>query len=256
MIASLRGKLAAAFGRRPKERPNYAVPDGRIVYAVGDVHGRRDLLDRLLTQIESHAARHPRDWVRRIVFLGDYIDRGPDSAGVIERLLAPPPEGCSVTFLCGNHEQAMLDFFDSAAPSPAWLRHGGVSALASYGISAAGPSIFEVRDAMREKIPQPHIDFLRGLENHTTEGDYLFVHAGIRPGVPLERQTPQDFQWIREPFLSDGTAHPFKVIHGHTISDIPDIRPNRIGIDTGAYASGVLTALALWQNRMDFLQTA
>lgn len=255
MIASLRGRLAAAFGRQPPKSRNYAIADGRIVYAIGDIHGRRDLLDRLLSQIEAHSARHSPDRVRRIVFLGDYVDRGPDSFGVIERLLAPPPEGFAFTFLRGNHDQAMLDFLDADDPSPVWLRHGGVSTLASYGVAAIDRLPRAMRKDLDAKIPPSHVAFLRGLENYATDGDYCFVHAGIRRGPALAEQNPMDLMWIREPFLSDEAPYPFKIVHGHTIAEIPEIRPNRIGIDTGAYASGILTAVALWQHRMDFLQS-
>ncbi len=256
MIAGFWGWLVGAAGRRPvAESPKYRIPEGKIVYAVGDIHGRRDLLERSLDAIRAHAAKMPAAWLRRIVFLGDYIDRGPDSAGVIEYLLEHPFAEFSPTFLRGNHEQVMLDFFDAASPDPAWLNYGGVAALASYGIAAAGRSAESIRDEMRARMPAMHLDFLRRTEFTKRVGGYLFVHAGIRPGVELERQRPQDLLWIREPFLSETKQFAFRIVHGHTITEYPDIRPNRIGIDTGAYASGVLTILALWGDKLDFIQT-
>ncbi len=200
-------------------------------------------------------AKFPAALERRIVFLGDYIDRGPDSAGTIEHLLTHPFDGFTPTFLRGNHEQAMLDFFDAAAPDPAWLNYGGVAALTSYGIVVADRSAESIRDDMHTRIPAMHLSFLRRTEFTKRVGDYLFVHAGIRPGVELERQRPQDLLWIREPFLSENMTFDHRVVHGHTITEHPDVRPNRIGIDTGAYASGVLTILALWGDKLDFIQT-
>lgn len=253
MISGLWGRFFGGTERQVDRK--YTVPEGKIVYAVGDIHGRLDLLDRTISSIEAHARRQPAALTKRIVFLGDYVDRGPESAGVLERLIVSPPAGFDCIFLRGNHEQAMLDFLDADIPDPTWLRYGGIAALASYGIAAAGRPPLAIRDAMRSGIPSAHIDFLRCLKFYTVEGGYLFVHAGIRPGIPLERQIPHDCLWIREAFLTDETTHPWRVVHGHTISDIPEIRQNRIGIDTGAYASGVLTTLVLWRDRMDFLQT-
>jgi len=256
LIAGLWGRLTGAIGGKPAGNSRkYRVPDGEIVYAVGDIHGRLDLLEQAIEAIGRHAAKAPATSERRIVFLGDYVDRGPDSAGTIEHLLTHPFDGFTPTFLRGNHEQAMLDFFDASSPDPAWLNYGGVAALASYGIVAADRPLPEIRREMRACIPSAHIDFLRQTEFTKLAGDYLFVHAGIRPGVELERQNPQDFMWIREPFLASTTPYAFRVVHGHTITEFPDVRPNRIGIDTGAYASGVLTVLALWRDKLDFIHT-
>ncbi len=255
MIAGLWKRLTGASDRSPAEvSRKYRIPDGKIVYAVGDIHGRLDLLERAIASIRVHAAKLSSTEDRQIVFLGDYIDRGPDSAQTIEYLLNHRFADFAPTFLRGNHEQAMLDFFDAALPDPAWLNYGGVAALASYGI-AAGRSVDTIRDEMRERVPSTHINFLRRTEMSKSIGDYLFVHAGIRPSVELDRQNPHDFMWIREPFLSENKQFDFRVVHGHTITEYPDIRPNRIGIDTGAYASGVLTTLALWGDKLDFIQT-
>ncbi len=261
MIAGLWRRLAGATSEKPSQSSRkYRIPDGEIVYAVGDVHGRLDLLKQAVDAIFQHAAKFPAALERRIVFLGDYVDRGPDSAGTIEYLLTHRFADFVPTFLRGNHEQAMLDFFDSPNPDSAWLNYGGVAALASYGIAAADRPLSEIRDEMRARMPAMHLDFLRRTEYRKFVGDYLFVHAGIRPGIPFERQDPQDFLWIREPFLSEPEIFPskterfvFRVVHGHTITEYPDVRPNRIGIDTGAYASGVLTVLALWEDKLDFI---
>jgi serine/threonine protein phosphatase 1 len=251
LIAGLWTRLFGGTVQQPDR--TYTIPEGKIVYAIGDIHGRLDLLQTSLAAIESHAARQPAWWTKRIVFLGDYLDRGPDSAGVIDRLSNRPLSGFDCTALKGNHEQAMLEFLDADAPDPTWLRYGGVAALASYGIAVTDRPLAEIRDEMRARLPYGHIEFLRQLKLYVLEGDYLFVHAGVRPGIPLENQTTQDFLWIRDSFLRHESPHPWRVVHGHSISEIPEIRHNRIGIDTGAYASGVLTTLVLWQDRIDFL---
>lgn len=255
MIAGLWKRLTGASSSPAQVSRKYRILDGEIVYAVGDIHGRLDLLEQAIDAIGRSATKFPAASKRRIVFLGDYVDRGPDSAGTIEYLLNHRFAEFAPTFLRGNHEQAMLDFLDAASPNPAWLNFGGVAALASYGIAAADRSVESIRDEMRDRVPSAHIDFLRRTEMSKSIGDYLFVHAGIRPGIAIERQIPQDFMWIREPFLSENKPFDFRVVHGHTITEYPDIRPNRIGIDTGAYASGVLTVLALWDDKLDFIQT-
>jgi serine/threonine protein phosphatase 1 len=242
------------FFRRPQPDPPPPsapprVPDGERVYAIGDVHGRLDLLTDLITRIEAdNAARGPAD--TQLILLGDLIDRGPQSAELIEYLRSFHPGFARVRLLMGNHEAAMLDSLDDRTGDPhrtGWLEYGGLATLASYGVpyrvyGLPGPAMVA---ALRQYVPAAHLDFLRGFEDHVTVGDYLFVHAGIRPGVPLAAQNRRDLHWIRGEFLDDPRPHGFTVVHGHTISDAPEFRPNRIGIDTGAYRSGVLTALGL-----------
>jgi serine/threonine protein phosphatase 1 len=237
-------------------RSRHAVPDKLRVYAIGDIHGCRAELDRMLDVIAAECAS--AGVPAHLVFLGDLVDRGPDSSGVLERLSSGPLPGLHQSFLMGNHEEAMLQVWDGHGEViPGWLRFGGVQTLESYGLSRA--EIFklgiDLPKRMREVVPLRHIDFLRRMTDQVRIGDYLFVHAGIRPGLPFHEQEPNDLRWIREEFLSDQSDHGAIVVHGHTISDGPELRPNRIGIDTGCYASGRLTALVLERTERRFLQT-
>ena len=234
-------------------------PKGQRAYVVGDVHGRLDLLDRLLDEIHRDLARQP---VARVllVFLGDLIDRGPNSAQVLERLRTYRRDGVRPLFLLGNHEEVMLRILEGEAEHVAsWLRFGGAECLKSYGadprpIAAASDEV--ALATIRAAIPANHVEFLKTFIDSCQFGDYLFVHAGIRPGVALDRQRQSDLRWIRAPFLVDETDHGFVVVHGHTITASIDERPNRIGIDTGAYRTGVLTALAIDGARRWYLDTA
>lgn len=231
---------------------------GCRAYAVGDVHGRLDLLNRLLSKIERDMAGRPRAKTY-IVFLGDLIDRGPDSSGVVERLRTYRPPDVSVVHLSGNHEEVLLEILSGKlGVLPAWLKFGGVECALSYGIDPDSLRQSEERAAIalvREKVPRAHREFLRSFADTFRFGDYLFVHAGIRPGVGLDEQERKDLRWIREPFLGDAKEHGFMVVHGHTIAAEIDERANRIGIDTGAYQSGILTAIAVEDDRRWFLQT-
>ncbi|MCC7274355.1 MAG: metallophosphoesterase [Alphaproteobacteria bacterium] len=233
-------------------------PAGTVVYAVGDVHGRDDLLAARHARIVAAAAARPA--ARRVlVHLGDYVDRGVHSRRVIERLAAGPPDGFEAVPLQGNHEAFLLRFLDTVEAGPGWLMNGGAATLASYGVAPPDPrdtdELEAARRALRAALPDHHLAFLQRLRPLHQEGDYLFVHAGIRPWAPLDRQVPADLLWIRAPFL-DWTK-PFGpiVVHGHTITAEPDVRSNRIGIDTGAYASGILTCLVLDGDERRFLRT-
>ena len=225
-----------------------AAARGYRAYVVGDIHGRLDLLDRLLGDIKRDiAARPPRKTL--LVFLGDLIDRGPASAQVIDRLRSYKAAGVRTVFLLGNHEEVLLRILDGdTSLVPSWLRFGGAECLRSYGadprqIAALDQTL--VVAAVREAIPKEHQAFLRSFVDTCRFGDYLFVHAGIRPGVSIDQQLQSDLRWIREPFLFDGSDHGCVVVHGHTIAPEIEERSNRIGIDTGAYRTGILTALAL-----------
>lgn len=225
-----------------------AIPEGHRVYAVGDVHGQDHLLAELLNRIEDDVARQPKREVT-IVFLGDLIDRGPKSAEVVERLRTYRPVGIRVEFLTGNHEEVLLRILDGEGSLIAdWLRFGGAQCARSYGLSASRlatmPSA-EAIETLRSTIPAEHQAFLASFADTFRAGDYLFVHAGIRPGVPLADQAPFDLRWIRGPFLDHHGRHELMVVHGHTITEQVDERSGRIGIDTGAYKHGVLTALVL-----------
>lgn len=237
-----------------------AVPPGRCIYAVGDIHGRADLLKSLHDKILADAATRPAER-RMVVYLGDYIDRGGGSRQVIERLIDQPLPGFEAVHLLGNHEDSLLRFLDDSAAGPAWLFYGGEATVASYGIDPhlrpprGEDPMLMIQTELRRRLPQRHLDFLRGLKLTHTEGDYLFVHAGVRPGVPLDRQAPEDLLWIRREFLTSTVDHGWVVVHGHSISTWPENRANRIGIDTGAFASDRLTCLVLEGKSRFFLQT-
>ena len=223
-------------------------PKGKRAYAVGDIHGRDDLLELLITEIERDiASRPPAD--NYVVFLGDYVDRGPGSRAVIERLSSLGAAAFTPIYLIGNHEEVLLRLLAGERGLLAsWLRFGGAECCQSYGLDPKKLGRQDERVALgslRQAIPERHAEFLRGLVDTFRFGDYLFVHAGIRPGVDLREQSQLDLRWIRAAFLDDRTDHGFLVIHGHTISEAIDERPNRIGIDTGAYRSGVLSAIGL-----------
>lgn len=222
--------------------------DGWRAYVVGDVHGRLDLLDRLLGAIaDDHALRGPAKGL--LVLLGDLVDRGPASAQVIERVRTLSLPGFRVVALAGNHEEVFLAILDGEGERlPGWLKFGGAEALASYGLDPKEVARMAPADAVgriQAAVPEAHRQFLKSLGDSFRFGDYLFVHAGIRPGVPIEAQTLRDLRWIREPFLSDTRDHGITVVHGHTVFEAVEVAGSRIGIDTGAYASGRLTALAI-----------
>lgn len=234
-------------------------PRGRRAYVVGDVHGRLDLVDQLLGRIEADLRRSPRARAT-LVFLGDLIDRGPQSAQVIERLRTYRHDRMRSLFLLGNHEEVLLRILDGDAGLIAnWRRFGGTECLKSYGVEEAqlaGLDEAGTLAAVRKAIPPAHVAFLRSFADTCRFGDYLFVHAGVRPGIELERQKQSDLRWIREPFLGDERDHGFVVVHGHTISNGVEERGNRIGIDTGAYRTGVLTALVIDGRHRRLLTTA
>lgn len=254
VLARLFSRLSATIA--PTWR--FAGPPGKRLYAVGDVHGRRDLVDDLLGQIERDIRDRPVASAV-VVFLGDLIDRGPDSAGVIERLRTLRHFPARMVFLLGNHEEFLLRTL-AGEPDVAqdWLAFGGDACAASYGVAVASLQALDERriaDIVGAAIPPAHVAFLKDFDDTVRFGDYLLVHAGIRPGIPIEDQQPADLRWIRHPFLSDAQDHGCMVIHGHTISDGVDRRSNRIGIDTGAYRTGILTAAVIEEEDVRFLAT-
>lgn len=233
-------------------------PAGARAYGVGDIHGRIDLLDEILGQIDADIrAGAPRRTF--VVFLGDLIDRGPDSAGVVERLRTWRPIGAQAIFLAGNHEEILLRVLDAEPELLArWLSFGGAECAASYGVDPGRLArLNEIEGAalLRRHVPQAHIEFLQSFGDTFRFGDYLFVHAGIRPGVSLEEQSQQDLRWIRDPFLNDTQSHGFTVIHGHTIVDAVEEKANRIAIDTGAVRTGVLTTIVIDEDERRYLST-
>jgi len=227
-------------------------------YGVGDIHGRLDLLEQLLDKIHQDIARRPARKVL-LIFVGDLIDRGPSSAQVVERLRTYEHPGVRTMFLLGNHEEVLLRILAGEADLiTKWRWFGGTQCLESYGVDTtrfAELSDEEALEAVRKAIPKEHKEFVESFDDSCRFGDYLFVHAGIRPGIDLDQQRQSDLRWIREPFLFDETDHGFVVVHGHTIRPEVEMRPNRIGIDTGAYRSGVLTALAIEGNDSWLLDT-
>jgi serine/threonine protein phosphatase 1 len=245
-------KASARRDAQPK------VPRGYRVYAIGDVHGRLDLLNEILARIESENAARGKARTA-IVFLGDLIDRGPASSQVLERVRTYQHPGVRTVCLTGNHEEVLLRLLrGESGLLRDWLKFGGAECLQSYGIDPIElnrmPPILAV-SRLRERIPSAHRSFLEGLADTFRIGSYLFVHAGVRPGIGLMEQSQADLRWIRDPFLEDANDHGFVVVHGHTIHSEVDIRPNRIGLDTGAYRTGVLTAMGLEGSERWFLQT-
>lgn len=231
------------------------LPLGLRVYAIGDIHGRADLLDRLHDQIDADLATAPEKTV--IVYLGDYVDRGADSHGVIERLTRSRFSHVETVALLGNHEDMLLQFMDAPYGASLWLSNGGDATLASYKVKV--PASFDdfllTQRALLGAMPRHHKQFLGSLSEQVQYGDYLFVHAGIRPGLPLDRQSRESMIWIRDVFLNSEVDHGLIVVHGHTIVHEVEWRPNRIGVDTGAYTTGRLTALVLEGTGRRLLQT-
>ena len=235
------------------------LPDGVVVWAIGDIHGRLDLLQPLVEAIvaDLRACAAAR---KVVVFLGDYIDRGPDSRGVLQLLSGlSVVQGIEWRFLKGNHEQAMLGFLDDPSTGPRWCEYGGDNALRSYGLRA--PELTHRIEAwarvaadLRHKLTDQELAFLKGLELSVTVGDYFFSHAGARPGVALDRQSAEDLMWIRRQFLDSPVGFGQVIVHGHTPATDVHSDHRRIGIDTKAYDSGVLTALRLEGSSRSILQ--
>lgn len=240
--------LSTHFRNKIKPR----LPDGVRIYAIGDVHGRADLLQSLLTAIDADLARSaPRRAIQ--VFLGDYVDRGPDSRAVLD-LLIERSKTHETVCLKGNHEVFLLEVLRDPARLQEWRHYGGLLTLVSYGISPTmNPTAeeqVELIEGLRRALPPEHLAFLQQLRSSFVCGDFFFVHAGVKPGVALDRQKDEDLLWIREEFLESERRFGKYVVHGHTPVSAPDIRPNRINIDTGAYATGNLTLLTIQGDSM------
>ena len=235
--------------------PHGRVPPGSRVYAIGDIHGRHDLLAAQFARIDAHRRQHPVERAIEI-YLGDYIDRGPDSRAVIDMLVARR-ESAEICVLSGNHEQLMLAALHDPEAVMDWVRVGAVATLMSYGIAVPPqPDVQRLTEAVArlgQTLPASHRAFLEGLEISVVFGDYFFVHAGVRPGAPLSAQRAEDMLWIRGEFLGYQGSFGKIVVHGHSPVSAPDIRANRINIDTGAYASGRLTCMVLEGDSIAFL---
>ena len=239
--------------RRAKPPPA-RVPDGVRVYAVGDVHGCIDLLDQTLARIDRYRDAEPAASEIE-VFLGDYVDRGAHSREVIDRLIERSRSRTAVC-LMGNHELYLTEFLDDPAIFDDWKQFGGIATLRSYGLPVAAASAEVAADfatALRAALPASHRDFLQSLKPSFTCGDYFFVHAGVRPGIPLAEQRVEDLLWIRQEFLGYDGDFGKVIVHGHTPVSTPDVRPNRINIDTGAYSTGQLTCLVLEADQLSFI---
>lgn len=217
---------------------SYPPLDGRTIYAIGDIHGCDDLLN------EVHARIDAEDTDGLEIYLGDYIDRGPDTAGVIQMLIDRAMNR-DVIFILGNHEFLAQEFLAGKIAYEVWQRVGAAETLRSYGVDAAGLSDEEIRTAFSKSLPIAHQFFFELLRPSFTSGDYFFTHAGVRPGIALEAQTGDDLMWIRREFLDCTDAFGKIIVHGHTPVELPEFKANRINIDTGAFATGRLTCLAL-----------
>lgn len=245
------------LNRKRIEPPSVGLPENHRLYCIGDIHGRLDLLLDVHRKIGDDAPDF--DGVKILVYLGDYIDRGMESRRVIDCLLENNFPDFKTVFLLGNHEQVLLEFLNSKNPSIAheWFRFGGLPTLASYGVNVRGiptaKDLEQLRAECREKMPTEHLAFFERLTLFYEIGGYFFVHAGVRPKIKLHRQRPEDLLWIREEFLMSDLCHGKVIVHGHSISDEPEIRPNRIGLDTGAYASGKLTCAVFEESNCRFL---
>lgn len=232
-----------------------AIPEGKRIYAIGDIHGALDALDALIAKIEKDADGLEN---AQLIFLGDYVDRGPDSKGVIDRLASLKKDYKSAVFLKGNHEAAMLDFLDDPEEIMEWLEWGGDETLRSYGVSAPlSKSGDDLANDLANAMPKTHLDFLKSLALTHREGDYFFVHAGIRPGVALDEQEEDDLLWIRGRFhdASEDERPDATIVHGHQPRKKPLDAGWRINVDTGACWSGMLTAVVLEGNKRRFLST-
>ncbi|WP_315918923.1 metallophosphoesterase family protein [Mesorhizobium sp. SP-1A] len=219
-------------------------PQGVRLYAIGDVHGRLDLLKAMHRAIRDEIERdRPSDW--RIVHLGDYIDRGPDSKGVIDHLIAAREREPRNIMLIGNHEVGLQNFLAMPDVNGLFVRNGGDATARSYGVELPPDPGDVARKALAAAVPPEHVDFLSSLAYTHEAGDFFFCHAGIRPGVPLDRQDPHDLVWIRDPFLSWPGLHPRLIVHGHTPVPRAEVLPNRVNLDSYAWRSGTLTALAV-----------
>ena len=236
---------------------SYHLPPGLRVYAIGDIHGRLDLLMRLHAMIEADIAQR-RVEMAQLVYLGDYIDRGSQSRQVIELLINPPPSLPRALMLRGNHEQTLLDCIDDPARLGDWRDFGGIETMLSYGVESAllrsRSDNATTMHAFAEACA-PHLDFYESLGSSARIGDFFFCHAGIRPGIALDRQIDQDLLWIRQEFLNSTSEFGAMIVHGHTPVEKPDVRRNRVNIDTGAYVTRKLTAAVIEADQIGFLST-
>jgi len=239
----------------PKKTEKPRIPGDIRIYAIGDIHGRVDLLQVLFERIDESLQKHPIKHALH-VFLGDYIDRGPHSREVVDALIERKLQHAAI-FLKGNHESYAAQFLSDPTVLAEWAQSGGINTLLSYGVKPSTrdnpQKDQDVAAAFQEAFPESHRQFIGGLALSFMCGDYFFAHAGVRPGIPLKKQREQDLLWIRDDFLLHEEDFGKIIVHGHTPTLEPDIRPNRINIDTGAYATGKLTCLVLQGDHMAIL---
>ena len=251
--------LIEKFEKTDEQRPRVELnlSDFSAIYAIGDIHGCMGLLQTVYNRIlEDQPGISGR---KLVVFLGDYVDRGTSSQAVLDFLSRPTSDEVQHICICGNHDLEFLRFLRDAKSNMGWLGFGGEETLRSYGIDAehilrSGGGLAVLTRVVGEAVPKHHVRFLESMPTMLTVGKLIFVHAGIRPGVPLDKQTDEDLMWIREPFLTDGPKLPFLVVHGHTITPEPVFASGHVGIDTGAFATGRLTVLRICQGKASILQ--
>lgn len=252
------------YAKRPRSRSRdkptrWRGAPGKRCYAIGDIHGRLDLLRDLLRRIETHSAMRPAR-PTYVVTLGDVIDRGPASREVVEFLMRPLPFAAELVCLKGNHEDMLLrGMRGEPTILPHWLDVGGLECAQSYGINPmtlSGQPHEVVEHNLAQAVPREHLAFLDSFADSARFGSYLLVHAGVRPGIPFAQQASKDLRWIRRPFLESSANHGFMVVHGHSVSLEVESKPNRIGIDTGAYKNGLLTAMWIEDDQHGFLQAS
>jgi serine/threonine protein phosphatase 1 len=247
VLDSLRKLIGgASFSRRPAGRRRIRLSDPLpVIYAVGDVHG---CLSEL-REAEQRIVDDPLEKGERklIIMLGDYVDRGPHSFGVIDHLLKPPPAGIERICLCGNHDEAMAKFVRDPSANLSWLEMGGHAAMRSYGIDTVSllraSRSAALRAQLAERVPARHLAFIDALPVSVAAGTVLFVHAGVDPSLPLDQQSDTAMMWIREPFLTHGPGFPMTIVHGHSPARDITTGPGRIGIDTAAFQTGILSVL-------------
>lgn len=253
-------RVIERFWRKKEEKKRYRTPEGVRVYAVGDVHGRADLLKQMHELIVMDAGKDGGVAENRVVYLGDYLDRGAHVKETLDEVMSGLPENFDLVHLKGNHEEIFLSFLEDATMLEMWLGLGGQATLLNYGVQPPGYGFSTkraetVQEMLLDAMPRSHLAFLRGLKPYVQIGDFFFAHAGIRPGRPLDKQSDADLFWIRDEFTGSPADHGVMVVHGHSIKEQVQKRGNRVGIDTGAYATGVLSCLVIENERMRFLST-
>jgi serine/threonine protein phosphatase 1 len=252
--------LSKLFKKKSKQGTLYYVPEDTCVYAVGDIHGRLDLLKEMNQKIIDDMKKNP--CARKVVvYLGDYIDRGRESKGVISELISNPIAGAEIIHLRGNHEQTMIDYFGDKELAASWFLWGGAATVRDYGVGEWDKhgrrlNLTEVHEQFVNAVPDDHKEFIRALPYTHEEGDYVFVHAGFRPHLPMDEQNSHDMMTIRDTFIKSAYDFGKMVVFGHTVQEEVFKAPGRLGIDTGAYATGVLTAVVLCGSEQRFLQTS